>query len=137
MCVKWIPAACLLLILGACGTAPPLRHDPPIAATGAEEAIPNGVAETFAANVGDVRLAVLKSLLRMDVRVVADSQTQEGWRILAVAEDRTLLIRLESVTPTITRIRVVIDRGGWEGRPTEAALRLPAALLRAISASAA
>lgn len=120
MSLKWIaPAAAVLL--AACGSASPGPGAPPVVTSGAEQAIPNGVAKTFAANVGDVRSAVLKSLLHMDVRVVADSKTDHGWQIMAMAEDRTVLIQLESVTPTITRMRVVIDRGGWDDDAREAA----------------
>lgn len=114
-----LPAAAGLLLLAACGTTEPGTRAPPVVASGAEQAIPNGVAKTFAANVGDVRSAVLRSLVQMDVRVVADTQTKQGWRIMAISDDRTVLIQLESVTPTITRMRIVIDRGGWDEKATE------------------
>jgi hypothetical protein len=124
MSVKWmVPVAAGLLLLAACGTTPPAQA-PRVVTSGAEQAIPNGVAKTFAANVGDVRSAVLRSLVRMDVRVVADTQTKQGWRILAISDDRTVMIQLESVTPTITRMRVVIDRGGWDEKATEVVWRV-------------
>lgn len=123
MSVKWMVPTAGLLLLAACGTAPSGPDSPGVVASGAEQAIPNGVAKTFAANVGVVRSAVLKSLVRMDVRVVADTQTKQGWRIMAISDDRTVLIQLESITPTVTRMRVVIDRGGWDDKATEVVWR--------------
>ena len=124
MRVVWIVPVAAGLLLAGCSAAPRGPQPPQIVASGAEQAIPNGVAKTFAANVGDVRNAVIKSLQGMDVRVVADSETKQGgWRIMAMSDDRTVLIQLESVTPTITRMRVIMDRGGWDDKATEAVWR--------------
>ncbi len=128
MSANWMGLAAALLV-AACGAAPPPPVSPPVTASGAEQAIPHGVAKTFAANVGDVRTAVLKSLLRMDVRVLSDAKTNSGWRILAVADERTILIQLEVVSPTMTRMRVIVDRGGWGEKATEAVWRAPDAPL--------
>ena len=126
MIAKWsVPAASALLLM-ACGTAPPVPpSEPPVITSGAEQAIPHGVARTFAANVGDVRTAVLRSLLSRDVKVVADSKTNQGWRIMALADERMIMIQLESVSPTLTRMRVIIDHsgGGWEDKGIEVVLR--------------
>jgi hypothetical protein len=93
-----------------------------VVASGAEQALPNGAAKTFAANVGDMRSAVLRSLLSMDVKVVADSKTNRGWRIMALADERMIMIQLESVSATMTRMRVVIDRGGWDDKGIDVVL---------------
>lgn len=124
MIVKWtVPAAAAFLLM-ACGTVPSPPKDPPVVTSGAEQAIPHGVARVFAANVGDVRSAVLRSLLSMDVKVVADTQTTQGWRIMALADERMIMIQLESVSPTVTRMRVIIDRGGgWDEKGIEVVLR--------------
>ena len=125
MIAKWTRSATVAVVLTACGTPPSTpAHDPPVVSSGAEQAIPHGVARVFAANVGDVRSAVLRSLLRMDVKVVADSKTTQGWRIMALADERMIMIQLESVSPTITRMRVIVDRGGgWEDKGIEIVLR--------------
>jgi hypothetical protein len=126
MSAKWMVSAAAVLLLTACGSTPTQPKDPQVAilSSGAEQAIPNGVAKTYAANVGVVRQAILKSLLNMDVKVVADSKTDQGWRIMALADERTLMIQLESVSPTMTRMRVVIDRGGWDDKGIEVVLRV-------------
>jgi hypothetical protein len=123
MIVKWTVLAASALLM-ACGTAPAPSNDPPVVTSGAEQAVPHGVARIFAANVGDVRTAVLRSLLSMDVKVVADSKTNQGWRIMALADERMIMIQLESVSPTVTRMRVIMDRGsGWEDKGIDVVLR--------------
>jgi hypothetical protein len=130
---KWIVLAALAsLPLAACGTAPRQAGDPPVAAAGAMRAIPNGVAKTFAASVGDVRTAVLKSFLGRDVRVVFDSATEQGWRIWAVANERMMLIQLQRVLPTTTLMRVVIDQTEWDGEGFDIALPTTGAAPRAV-----
>jgi hypothetical protein len=108
----------------ACGTVPPPAKEPPVVTSGAEQAVPHGMAKVFAANVGDVRSAVLRSLMSMDMKVVADSKTTQGWRIMALADERMILIQLESVTPTVTRMRVIVDRSaGWDDKGIDVVLR--------------
>jgi len=124
MIVKWtVPAAAGFLLM-ACGTVPPSPQEPPVVSSGAEQAVPHGIARVFAANVGDVRSAVLRSLMSMDMKVVADSKTTQGWRIMALADERMILIQLESVTPTVTRMRVIVDRSaGWDDKGIDIVLR--------------
>ncbi len=124
MIVNWtVPAAAALLLM-ACGTVPPPAKEPPVVTSGAEQAVPHGMAKVFAANVGDVRSAVLRSLMSMDMKVVADSKTTQGWRIMALADERMILIQLESVTPTVTRMRVIVDRSaGWDDKGIDVVLR--------------
>lgn len=126
MRAKWlVPVAApmaAMLFLAACGTAPRKTDDALVAAIGAVRAIPNGVAKTFAGSVGDVRTAVLKSLVRMDARVVFDAESEQGWRIWAVADERMMLIQLQRVSPTATVMRVVIDQSEWDGEGFDIAL---------------
>lgn len=123
MRANWLVPAAAVLLLAACGTAPPqAERDPPVAAIGALRAIPNGVAKTFAGSVGDVRTAVLKSLVHMDARVVFDSATDQGWRIWAVADERMMLIQLQRVSARTTVMRVVIDQTEWDGEGFDIAL---------------
>jgi hypothetical protein len=129
MIVKWAVPVLAAFLLMACGTVPPAPKDPPVVASGAEQAIPHGIARIFAANVGDVRSAVLRSLVSMDMKVVSDSKTTQGWRIMALADERLVMIQLESVSPSVTRMRVIIDRGGgWDEKGIEVVLRVLDAL---------
>ena len=125
MTAKWIAAAGAALLATACSATPTQPKDSQVAvlSSGAEHAIPNGVAKTFAANVGAVRQAILHSLGSMDAKVVADSKTKQGWRIMALADERMLMIQLESVSPTMTRMRAVLDHGGWNDGGIEIVLR--------------
>ena len=125
MMAKWMASAVSALLLTACGATPTQPKDPQVTVlpSGAEQAIPHGVAKTFAANVGAVRSAILRSLTSMDAKVVADSKTTQGWRIMALADERMLMIQLESVSPTMTRMRVLLDRGGWNDKGIEVVLR--------------
>lgn len=131
-------AAVTLSLLTACETPPAPAARVDIQNSGAEQAAPNIVSKTFAAPVGDVRTAVLKSLLRMEVKVTTDSKTDHGWKITALADELSIVIQLETLNPTTTRMRIIIAQGGkgWDEKITEIVLRLwdavaPPAQLRA------
>lgn len=119
-------AAAGVLMLAACGMAAQKADNHPIAAIGVMQPIPNGVAKAFAAPVRDVRTAVLKSLLHMEVRVVFDSEADQGWQIWAVANERLMLIQLQRVSPTTTLMRVVVDHSGWDEEGQDIAARTTA-----------
>ena len=74
----------------------------------------NGIAyKTFTTPVKTMRIATLKTLNRMEMEVTQDNQTEEGWRIAAIAADRTIAIDLEVLTPATTRMRVVTNKGNF------------------------
>lgn len=74
----------------------------------------NGIAyKTFTAPVRQVRVATLRSLNRMEMKVTSDKKQEDGWRVEAVAAERTIEIDLESLTPSATRMRVVTNKGGF------------------------
>lgn len=67
----------------------------------------NGIVyKTFTAPVKDLRVATLKTLNRMQMKVSSDKQSESGWQINATAFDRTIDIELERLTPVTTRMRV-------------------------------
>jgi hypothetical protein len=72
----------------------------------------NGIAyKTFTAPLRQVRAATIKSLNRMEMKVTQDGKSEDGWRIEAVAAERTIEIDLEALTPAATRMRVVTNKG--------------------------
>jgi len=67
--------------------------------------------KTFAVSRNQLRFAVLKTLHRMDMKVVKDKREKEILYIDAVALDRTIEIELERLTSRTTRMRVVANQG--------------------------
>jgi hypothetical protein len=64
------------------------------------------VYKTFTTPVKELRVATLKTLNRMQMKVDGDKQAEFGWQINASAFDRTIDIELERLTPATTRMRV-------------------------------
>jgi hypothetical protein len=69
------------------------------------------VYKTFTASIKDLRIATLKTLNKMQIKVTADKKAEYGWRIDGTAFDRTIEIELERLTPAATRMRVVTNKG--------------------------
>jgi len=90
-----------------------------VASAGAGVAMGNGVEhtmsgigyKTFTASIGEVRLATLQSLRRMDITIEGDAASDNGWMLTGTARDRTIDIELESLTARATRMRVVANKG--------------------------
>ena len=100
----------MVLLLGAC--APVAMTAGGIASGAGVNHALNGIAyKTFTAPVRQVRVATIKSLNRMEMKVTSDAKSEKGWRIEAVAAERTIEIDLETLTPSATRMRVVTNTG--------------------------
>ncbi len=69
--------------------------------------------KTFVSSMDDARYAVFKTLDRLDMDIADQTQTEDGWVIFALANDRTIEIELEAVTKRVTRIRVIAHKGGF------------------------
>ena len=81
--------------------------------TGVQETL-NGIKhKTFDSPVEQVRLATLKSLQRLAMKVDADHKTDTGWQIDASALDRDINITLEAITVRSTRMRVSVNDGDF------------------------
>jgi len=118
-------AAVATVLLAACTTTPQPSPDLNLTASGgAESAVPGIASKTFAAPVTDVRIAVLKSLRRLDVKVTGEGRTEHGWKITAVDSQRVIEIQLDPVAPNTTRMRVVLGEDSEElARATEIVLQ--------------
>ncbi len=82
------------------------------AGAGVDHTLSGIVYKTFASSMAETRLASLKTLKRMDMDVVKDEKTEDGWLISAVANERKIDIELEVLTKRTTRVRVVANKGG-------------------------
>jgi len=67
--------------------------------------------KTFAAGIDDMRIATFRTLDRLDMDIADQKAIQSGWKIVAVASDRTVEIDLEGLTKRMTRMRVVTHKG--------------------------
>jgi hypothetical protein len=67
--------------------------------------------KTFAVSRNQLRFATLKTLHRMDLRVVKDKRHKDHHEIEATALDRKIEIELEPLTRRTTRMRVVANQG--------------------------
>ncbi len=74
----------------------------------------NGIAyKTFTVPLGEMRVATLRALNRMAIDITENTETEEGWKILATASDREIEIELEKLTPKTTRMRVVANNDAF------------------------
>lgn len=67
--------------------------------------------KTFNAPMNQLRLATLKTLHRLDMKVTGDSKTEEGRKIVATAVAREIEIEFEILTRRATRMRVIVSKG--------------------------
>ncbi|MCZ6814018.1 MAG: DUF3568 family protein, partial [Alphaproteobacteria bacterium] len=79
--------------------------------TGVNHTLSGIVYKTFTTPMKDLRVATLKTLNRMQIKVTADKKAKFGWRINGTAFERTIEIELERLTPAVTRMRVTVDKG--------------------------
>lgn len=113
---RFVPVAIAALLLQGC-TAVGLT----LAATGAGVAATAGIDhtlsgityKTFNAPVDELRLAALKTLDRLDMKVTEDRMNDEGRQIVATAHERVIEIEFEALTRRTTRMRVVANRGAF------------------------
>ena len=72
----------------------------------------SGIAyKTFNNSLAELRAGTLRTLEDMDMTVIADSETENGWEIKATAIEREIDIELERLTKRATRMRVVANEG--------------------------
>ncbi len=73
----------------------------------------SGIAyKTVLSPIQNTRLATLKTLNRMQSDVTKDEQSEEGWIINADATNRDIIIELEKLSETTTRMRVTVNKEG-------------------------
>lgn len=81
------------------------------AGTGVNHTLTGITYKTFNTPVNKLRLATLKTLHRMDIKVTNDRKVEFGREIMAVAVKREIEIEFETLTKRTTRMRVVVSDG--------------------------
>lgn len=72
----------------------------------------SGIAyKTFNAPLMDVRRAAKGAFVRMAITLQNDEHDKDGWKIAGSASERKIFIELEKLTPKMTQMRVVVDKG--------------------------
>lgn len=83
-----------------------------IAGSAGVEQTLNGIKyKTFGSPLANVRLATLKALHHLAMKVKDDHKTKTGWQINATALNRDIDITLVAITSRSTRMRVVVNDG--------------------------
>ena len=105
-------AAVLVAVFGLSGCAAVALTAGGIAGGSAVDHTLSGISyKTFNSRLVDVRKATLRTLAQMEIALKDDTHTDEGWKITGTAIERTVHVELEKLTPSATRMRVVVDEG--------------------------
>jgi hypothetical protein len=107
--LRWAILACIVLLQGCAAVA--LTAGGIAAGVGVNYTMSGIAYKTVVVPLPETRLAMLQTLNRMEVNVTQDDATDEGWHIIGNATDRDIAIEMEKLTPTTTRLRVVVDKG--------------------------
>ena len=81
------------------------------AGTGVNHTLSGITYKTFNLPANQLRLATLKTLHRLDMKVTGDKKIKEGLKIDAKAAEREIEIELQVLTKRTTRMRVVVSEG--------------------------
>lgn len=79
--------------------------------SGVEHTLSGITYKTFTASANEVRFASLKALDRMGMKLNSDEKTDEGFKMVAAASQRTIEIEIEKLTETASRMRVIANKG--------------------------
>ena len=107
---RFIPIVLSAMILQGCA-AVALTAGSMAAGAGIDHTLSGITYKTFSASMNELRLATLKTLHRMDIRVTADTRNEAGRQIIGAALEREIEIEFEAVTRRTTRMRVVVSKG--------------------------
>jgi hypothetical protein len=109
---RFLPILGLLAALNLSGCAGAALTAGGIAGSaGVNHTLSGIVYKTFTASIKDMRIATLKTLNRMQIKVTANKKAKFGWQINGTAFERTIGIELERLTAGATRMRVTTDKG--------------------------
>lgn len=79
--------------------------------SGVEHTLSGITYKTFTASANDVRFASLKALDRMGMKLASDAATEDGFKLVATANQRTIEVEIERLTDAACRMRVVANKG--------------------------
>ncbi len=107
---RLVPVILSALILQGCA-AIALTAGGLAAGQGIDHTLTGITYKTFSAPMNKLRLATLKTLHRLDMKVTDDTKTEEGRVIRATAALRKIEIEFEVLTKRATRMRVIVSKG--------------------------
>jgi Protein of unknown function (DUF3568) len=100
---------------------------------GVDHTLGGATYRTFTAPLTVVHSAVLQSFQELELDVTEDELLDDGrMRVAAEARDRHITVKLEPVTPVLTRVMMFI-RKGWIGRDSSTSMELIEQTARALS----
>ena len=109
---RFLPVLGLLIGLSLSGCAAAVLTAGGIAGSAGVNHTLNGIVyKTFASPVKSLRVATLKTLNRMEMKVKGDKKAEYGWYIQAAAVEREIDIELQRLSPSATRMRVTTNQG--------------------------
>ena len=95
-----------------------------MAKAGVEHSMSGATYRTFTAPLAEVHTAVLQSFRDLEIEVTEDELLEDGrMRVAAEARDRHITVKLEPVTPALTRLMMSVRRG-WVGRDASTSTEL-------------
>ena len=104
-----------------------------VAKAGVEHTMGGSTYRTFSAPLDEVRTAVLQSFRDLEIEVTGDEALEDGRaRIVGGARSREITVKLEPVTPALTRLKMFV-RKGWLGRDRSTASELIEQTARALA----
>lgn len=125
---------CAAVALPAVGAAVVASGAGTVVRVGTEYTLSGAAYRTFSQPLHVVRGATLQALDAADVEIAVNEPTEHGSRIVARVLDRTVDVRLESLAPSLTRLRLSVrhglirrDRATASEIITQTVARLPAA----------
>jgi hypothetical protein len=96
---------------------------------GTEHTLGGAAYRTFSASLQEVRTALLNTFEELQVTVTENEQDGDAERIVGEALHREIQVRLDPITPALTRLRLVV-RQGWLGTDSATASELIAQTAR-------
>lgn len=102
---------CAAVALPAVGAAVVASGAGSIVRVGTEYTLAGAAYRTFSHPVDVVRGAALQALDAADVTIATNETTSHGSRIVAKVHQRTIEMRFESLTPSLTRMRLSVRHG--------------------------
>jgi hypothetical protein len=117
--LRWLALVVLTLTTPGCAVlaAPPLMAAVSggasgVARMGVDMTAGGAALRTFGAPLADVHAAVRQSFCDLALPISEDVVLEDGTvRLTAEARDREIRVRLEPVTPALTRLRLVVGQG--------------------------
>jgi hypothetical protein len=105
-------SGCVAAALPALGLAAMSDAAGSVAKAGVEHTMSGADYKTFSAPLGDVRAAVLQAFRDLEIEITEDLPLVGGGaQIVGEARHRKITVKLEPVTPALTRLKMLVRQG--------------------------